>query len=46
MVMMAPGIAALAGAGFIGMWKQWCSKAKKTWFLPLALICTVVLYVE
>ncbi|MGZ4161094.1 MAG: mannosyltransferase YkcB-related protein, partial [Neobacillus sp.] len=43
MVMMAPGIAALAGAGFIEMWKQWCAKEKKeSWFLPLALVCTVV----
>lgn len=40
MVQMAPGIAALAGAGFKEMWKQWCTK--ENWFLPLALMCTVV----
>ncbi|WP_066268713.1 glycosyltransferase family 39 protein [Heyndrickxia acidicola] len=43
MVQMAPGIAALAGAGFIKMWKQWCANEKKeSWFLPLALVCTVI----
>ncbi|MDQ0201132.1 glycosyltransferase family 39 protein [Neobacillus ginsengisoli] len=43
MVMMAPGIAALAGAGFKEMWKQWGAKEKKeSWFLPLAMVCTVV----
>ncbi|MGG2134541.1 glycosyltransferase family 39 protein [Bacillus sp. S2(2024)] len=43
MVMLAPGIAALVGAGFKQMWYQWRSKEKKeTWFLPLALVCTVV----
>ncbi|MBM7653546.1 glycosyltransferase family 39 protein [Neobacillus cucumis] len=43
MVMLAPGIAALAGAGFKQMWYQWRSKEKKeTWFLPLALVCTVL----
>ncbi|MED4227119.1 glycosyltransferase family 39 protein [Neobacillus cucumis] len=43
MVMLAPGIAALAGAGFKQMWYQWRSKGKKeSWFLPLALVCTVL----
>jgi 4-amino-4-deoxy-L-arabinose transferase-like glycosyltransferase len=43
MVMMAPGIAALAGAGFKQMWDQWSAKGKKEkWFLPLALVCTVI----
>jgi 4-amino-4-deoxy-L-arabinose transferase-like glycosyltransferase len=43
MVQMAPGIAALAGAGFKQMWRQWCAKENKgSWFLPLALVCTVV----
>lgn len=39
MVMLAPGIAALAGIGFKEMWEKWHSKDKKgTWFLPLALV--------
>ncbi|MCQ6281117.1 glycosyltransferase family 39 protein [Bacillus sp. EB600] len=43
MVMLAPGIAALAGAGFKQMWNQWRAKEKKeTWFLPFALVCTVI----
>jgi 4-amino-4-deoxy-L-arabinose transferase-like glycosyltransferase len=43
MVMLAPGIAALAGAGFKQMWYQWRSKEKKEkWILPLALVCTVL----
>jgi 4-amino-4-deoxy-L-arabinose transferase-like glycosyltransferase len=40
MVMLAPGIAALAGVGFKEMWEQWNTKDKKgAWFLPLALVC-------
>jgi 4-amino-4-deoxy-L-arabinose transferase-like glycosyltransferase len=43
MVMLAPGIAALSGAGFKQMWQQWCAKENKgRLFLPLALVCTVV----
>jgi 4-amino-4-deoxy-L-arabinose transferase-like glycosyltransferase len=43
MVMMAPGIAALAGAGFKQMWSQWGKRGKiEKWFLPLALIATVI----
>ncbi|MDP4084420.1 MAG: glycosyltransferase family 39 protein [Bacillota bacterium] len=39
MVMLAPGIAALAGVGFKEMWEQLHSKDKiGAWFLPLALV--------
>ncbi|NRD78932.1 glycosyltransferase family 39 protein [Bacillus sp. BRMEA1] len=42
MVMMAPGIAALAGAGFKQMWCQWREQGKvEKWFLPIALLGTV-----
>jgi 4-amino-4-deoxy-L-arabinose transferase-like glycosyltransferase len=40
MVMLAPGIAALAGVGFKEMWDKWHTKEKSgAWFLPLALVC-------
>ncbi|WCK54555.1 glycosyltransferase family 39 protein [Aneurinibacillus sp. Ricciae_BoGa-3] len=39
MVMLAPGIAALAGAGFIEMWRQWCAGTARALLLPLALVC-------
>ena len=40
MVMLAPGIAALAGVGFKKMWDQCLNKDKKgTLFLPFALVC-------
>jgi 4-amino-4-deoxy-L-arabinose transferase-like glycosyltransferase len=41
MVMLAPGIAALAAAGFKEMWNQWRSADNgNAWLLPLALVCT------
>ncbi|WCK55634.1 glycosyltransferase family 39 protein [Aneurinibacillus sp. Ricciae_BoGa-3] len=41
MVMLAPGIAALAAAGFKEMWNQWHASATgKAWLLPPALVCT------
>jgi 4-amino-4-deoxy-L-arabinose transferase-like glycosyltransferase len=47
MVMLAPGIAALSGAGFKQMWRQWCAKENKgRLFLPLALVCTVVFQIS
>jgi 4-amino-4-deoxy-L-arabinose transferase-like glycosyltransferase len=40
MVMMEPGIAALAGIGFKEMWDKWCARDQKgAWFLPFTLIC-------
>ncbi|OIK07941.1 hypothetical protein BIV60_26885 [Bacillus sp. MUM 116] len=42
MVMLAPGIAALAGIGLKDMWERWQTKNKRgSWFLPLALIGNV-----
>ncbi|MDP4087186.1 MAG: glycosyltransferase family 39 protein, partial [Bacillota bacterium] len=47
MVMLAPGIAALSGAGFKQMWQQWCAKDNKgSLFLPLALVCTVLFQIS
>jgi 4-amino-4-deoxy-L-arabinose transferase-like glycosyltransferase len=47
MVMLAPGIAALAGVGFKQMWEQWHTKDKKgSWFLPLALVCNTGLEIS
>jgi 4-amino-4-deoxy-L-arabinose transferase-like glycosyltransferase len=47
MVMLAPGIAALAGAGFKQMWEQWCAKEnKESLFLPLAMVCTIVFQIS
>lgn len=44
MVMMAPGIAALAGAGLKKMWDLWkAGKWKQAWLLPVALVCTATL---
>ncbi|GIM46619.1 mannosyltransferase [Collibacillus ludicampi] len=40
MVMLAPGIAALAGAGFMEMWDEFRAVSLKAWLLPVALVCT------
>jgi 4-amino-4-deoxy-L-arabinose transferase-like glycosyltransferase len=40
MVMLAPGLAALAGAGFIEMWHQWRTGTPRALLFPLALVCT------
>ncbi len=38
MVTMAPGIAALTGAGLVKMWRDFQSKSRWKWLLPIAFV--------
>ncbi|MED1205318.1 glycosyltransferase family 39 protein [Heyndrickxia acidicola] len=40
MVILAPGIAALAAIGWKNMWIQWQKGGVRSWILPLSLLCT------